>query len=76
MKVTSSDQKPLFPSSPNLINKQKKEKYQKEERKYVKKKKKYHVHPEIANNINHGTGRRSTIKDKIQTDHGNGRRSE
>lgn len=41
-----------------------------------KKKKKYHVHPEIANNINHGTGRRSTIKDKIQTDHGNGRRSE
>ena len=38
--------------------------------------KKYHVHPEIANNINHGTGRRSTVKDKIQTDHGNGRRSE
>lgn len=44
MKVTSSDQKPLFPSSPNLINKQKKkEKYYKEERKYVKKKKKKEV---------------------------------
>lgn len=39
-KVTSSDQKPLFPSSPNLINKQKKKSTRKRKQNMLKKKKK------------------------------------